>query len=80
MGVDPEEATEGKATDPTSEPADPAPAALSLGCQQGDRMTSKDDALQQLGEIEEAQARVRQGKSRQIIDSIGNLASVSGTD
>jgi hypothetical protein len=80
MGVDPEEATEGKATDPTSEPADPAPAALSFGRQQGDRMTSKDDALQQLGEIEEAQARVRQGKSRQIIDSIGNLASVSGTD
>jgi hypothetical protein len=33
-------------------------------------MTSKDDAFDQLEEIEEAQRKVRQGKSNQIIDSI----------
>ena len=38
--------------------------------QKGDRMTSEDNALDQLSEIEEAQRRVRKGKSDQIIDSI----------
>jgi hypothetical protein len=36
----------------------------------GKRMTNADDALQQLREIERAQIRVRQGKSKQIIDNI----------
>jgi hypothetical protein len=36
----------------------------------GKRMTNADDALQQLREIERAQKRVRQGKSKQIIDNI----------
>ncbi|MEM6471894.1 MAG: RHS repeat-associated core domain-containing protein [Planctomycetota bacterium] len=40
------------------------------GRQIGDRMTSGDDALQQLSEIEVAQRNVRQGKAEQIIDSI----------
>ena len=38
--------------------------------QKGDRMTSQDDPLSQLSEIENAQRAVRQGKSKQIIDSI----------
>ncbi len=38
--------------------------------QKGDRIKSDDDALQQLEEIENAQRKVRKGKSGQIIDNI----------
>ncbi len=38
--------------------------------EKGKRFKSGDDALQQLDEIEKAQRKVRQGKSKQIIDSI----------
>jgi hypothetical protein len=65
MSVDPEEFIEETATNPNPTPDEPSP-----GRQQGDRMTSTDDALKQLDEIEEAQKKVRQGKSKQIIDSI----------
>jgi len=36
----------------------------------GDRHRKDDDAIEQLVEIEEAQKKVRQGKSKGIIDSI----------
>lgn len=39
--------------------------------QKGDGMTSSDDPLQQLEEIEKAQKAVREGKSKKRIDCIG---------
>jgi RHS repeat-associated protein len=41
-----------------------------IGREQGDRMTSKDDPIQQLDEIEEAQRLSREGKIKKIIEKI----------
>jgi hypothetical protein len=61
---------EGPPDDAGQLPRGTPPVPEQTARQKGDRFRKEDDARQQLSEIEAAQQKIRQGKSKQIIDSM----------